>query len=338
MYYGGIDAHKSYLTVVVVDKDGEEVHREKRVPVGDGEPLMETLEGYRPLEVVVETCPFWPWIHDLLEPTEIGFHLAHAGELEAIGSAETKTDSADAELLARMLATDLIPEAYPKPVAQRELCCLIRHRATLVRDRTRCCNRIHNQLQQRGLQLKRERLLRDKGRRWLREHAWSRLSAEQRALIETHLELIDTLGPRIEELDGRIRERAREDAGASLLQTIPGIGPYRSLLLVAELAPISRFPSADHLVSYAGLAPTTRQSGSGEPRHGGIPRGANRRVRGALISSIPTHVRATPESSLSEYYERQKERLGWPTARVATARKLCRALYAMLSSGEVWRG
>ena len=81
MYYGGIDAHKTYLTVVIVDKDGNEVHRDRRVPIGDGEPLMATLEGFRPLEVVVETCPFWPWIHDRLESTDIGFHLAHASDL-----------------------------------------------------------------------------------------------------------------------------------------------------------------------------------------------------------------------------------------------------------------
>ena len=37
MYYGGIDAHKTYLTVVIVDKDGNEVFRDRRVPVGDGD-------------------------------------------------------------------------------------------------------------------------------------------------------------------------------------------------------------------------------------------------------------------------------------------------------------
>lgn len=338
MYYGGIDAHKTYLTVVVVDKDGEEVQRDRRVPIGEGEPLMAALEGFRPLEVVVETCPFWPWIHDLLEATEIGFHLAHASRLEAIATAKTKTDSVDAELLARMLAGNLIPKAYPKPASQRELCHLVRHRATLVRDRTRSCNRIHNQLHQQGLQLGRETLLRAEGRRWLREDAWDRLSCEQRRIVRSQLELIEFLGPKIEDLDGRIEERAREHPAACLLQTIPGIGPYRGLLLAAEITPISRFPSPDHLVSYAGLAPTTRQSGSGDPKHGPIPRGANRWVRGELISAIPTHVRVRPESSLTAYYERQKERLGWATARVATARKLCRAIHAMLRTGEVWRG
>lgn len=338
MYYGGLDAHKRYLTLVVVDSQGEEVHRDRRIPVEDGEPLLDALETFRPLEVVVETCPFWQWIHDLLEPTEIGFHLAHASQLEAIAKNKVKTDSVDAELLARMLATGLIPEAYPKPADQRELCHLVRHRATLVRDRSRNCNRIHNQLHQRGLQLPREKLLRSEGREWLREEAWKRLSPAQRAIVESQLTLIDTVTPRIEELDRRIRETASEHPAACLLQSIPGIGPYRSLVLVAEITPISRFPSPDHLVSYAGLAPITRQSGSGDPKHGPLPKGANRWVRGELISAIPTHVRVTPESSLSEYYERQKERLGWATARVATARKLCRAIHAMLSTGELWRG
>jgi len=337
MYYGGIDAHKTYLTVVIVDKDGNEVFRDRRVPVGDGEPLMAALAAFRPLEVVVETCPFWPWIHDRLESTEIGFHLAHASDLQAIARARTKTDSIDAELLARMLATNLIPEAYPKPAPQREVCYLVRHRATLVRDRTRCCNRIHNQLQQRGLQLPREKLLRTEGRQWLQEEAWSRLSPEQRKTVLTQLQLIDTLGPMVKELDDRIKERALEHRGACLLQTIPGIGPYRSLLLVAEILPISRFPSPESLVAYGGLAPTTRQSGTSAPRHGQLPRGANRWIRGELISAIPTHLRVAPDSRLSQYYEEQKERLGWATARVATARKLCRIIHAMLSTGEVWR-
>jgi len=337
MYYGGIDAHRSYLTVAIMDREGRLVHERKRVPIGDGTPILEELEEFRPLEVAVETCPFWPWIHDVLEPTEIGFHLAHASELEAIANAETKTDSVDARLLARMLAANLIPEVYPKPADQREVLHLVRHRASLVTERTRFACRIHSHLHQRGLELPREQLLGKKGRRWLREEAWLRLSAEQRALVETHLELIDTLGSQIDELDGRIEARAREHAGASLLQTIPGIGPYRSLLLIGELMPISRFLSPDHLVSYAGLAPRTWSSG-GKTRYGSTPQAANRWIRGALVSAIPSHMRSTPESSLGTYYERQKERIGWQKARVATARKLCRAIHAMLSTGEMWHG
>ena len=337
MYYGGIDAHRTYLTVAITDKEGTVLEEHVRVPIGDGEPLLKALEGYRPLEVVSETCPFWPWIHDTLEATEVGFHLAHASELEAIAKAETKTDSVDARLLARMLAANLIPEVYPKPASQREIVHLVRHRAALVTERTRLVCRIHSHLHQQGLQLSHEKLLGKEGRRWLQQEAWPWLSVEQRALAKTHLDLIDTLSPQIQQLDDRIEKRSQEHAGASLLQTIPGIGPYRSLLLVGEVLPVSRFPSPDHLVSYAGLAPRTRSSG-GKTRYGSTPQAANRWVRGALVSAIPSHMRSTPDSSLGTYYKRQKERIGWQKARVATARKLCRAIYVMLSTGEVWRG
>lgn len=108
------------VSILTSDNCGGGELGQRTGPIG-GEPMLEALEGFRPLEVVVETCPFWPWIHDVLEPTEIGFHLAHASKLEAIAKAETKTDSVDARLLARMLAANLIPEVYPKPAEQREI-------------------------------------------------------------------------------------------------------------------------------------------------------------------------------------------------------------------------
>jgi len=338
MYFGGIDAHKTYLTIVIVDQEGNLVYRGGRVPAGDAETLMAALEPFRPLEVVVETCPFWPWIHDVLEATEIGFHLAHAARVEAIAKSNKKTDKIDAELLARMLLAGLIPEVYPKPADQREICCLVRHRASLVRDRTRYCNRIHNQLQQQGLQLEREKLLRVTMREELKEATWPRLSPEQRRTVECHFELIDGLTPKIKELDEIIRARSDADPKASLLRSIPGIGPFRSLLLVGEIMPVARFSSAKKLVSFAGLAPTVRQSGLKDPYRGRIPKGANRWVRGALVSTVPSHAMAAPQSSLSRYYQEKKERLGWRTARVATARKLCRVIHAMLRTGELWRG
>ncbi len=300
--YGGIDAHRSYLTIAIVDKQGTLLAEEGRVPVGDGEPLLAALEEYRPLEVVVETCSFWPWIADTLEPTEVGFQLAHAKRLEAIADAKTKSDSVDARLLARMLATDLIPAVYPKPPSQREICRLIRHRDALVEQRTTLCNRIHGHLQQQGLRLGPGKLLTSEGRQWLREEAWSWLEDEQKALVESHLELIDTLIPKIGELDGRIEATADEHPAATLLQSIPGIGPYRSLKLAGEITPIERFPSADHLVCYGGLAPITRQSGAGDPWHGGMPNDANRAVRDVFHSAVGDHIRAAPESSVTAFY------------------------------------
>lgn len=336
MFFAGIDAHLNYVQIAVLDRFGE-MELESRISTTEPERLREALAPFRPLEVVVETCPFWPWIHDLLAPAGIGFHLAHAKELRSIATAPQKNDAVDAELLARMLLSGLIPEAYPRPAHQRELLRLLRHRMALVRQRTGLAGRIHSQLHQQRLSLPREKLLRRGTREWLQEIAWPRLTEEQRALVTTHFELIDQLTPLIRVLDRRIESTAAALPAAQLLATIPGIGPYRSLLLAAELMPIERFPRPEHLVSYAGLAPVTRSSG-GHTRHGNIPKGANRWVRGALVSAIPSHTQFAPDSSLSATYQALKTRLGWRVARVAAARKLARTVYYMLHRNETWRG
>lgn len=74
------------VSVAVVDRFGSLAHK-TRVSTEEPQQLLEELDAFRPLEVVVETCPFWPWIHDLLVAQGIGFHLAHAKELRAIASA-----------------------------------------------------------------------------------------------------------------------------------------------------------------------------------------------------------------------------------------------------------
>lgn len=336
MYVAGVDAHTSYLMIAIVSKQGKLVCPPTRVRLRP-EPLQELLSRYRPLEVVVETCPSWPWLYEQVTPQGIPLVLAHAKRLRAIAESTYKTDAIDAELLARMRLAGLIPVVFPKPEDQRERAALVRHRAALVRHRTALVNRIHAQLHAVGLTLARGRLLTCAGCRWLREVAWPALGPERRRLIRSHLHLIATIQPLVRSLDRRIRVVAGGQPAAVLLQTVPGIGPYRGLLIAAEVMPISRFPQPKYLVSYAGLAPRSSKSGQRPVRYGPIPAGANRWLRGALVRTVVSHLQQAPGSWLSQYYVAQKARLGWPTARIATARKLARALHAMLRTGATWQ-
>ena len=336
MYYCGIDAHVRYLRLAVVNKHGSVV-LESTIQNQDRGQLLEQLAAFRPLAVVVETCPSWPWLSEAVrgEPG-IEFHLAHAKHLRMIAHNAQKTDAVDARLLARMLLAGLIPEAYPRPESQRERLRLIRHYAMLVRQRTALVNRLHAQLHERGLFLPREKLMRREGRRWLLEEAWAALQPEQQRIAVMHLELIDVLHGQINQLRKLIVEAAKQDAAARLLKTVPGIGPYWGLVLSNELQPIHRFVRAGKLVSYAGLAPTTSSSG-GRTSHGPVPKGANRWVRGALVSAVATHAKRAPSSPITKSYDTLKQRLGWRKARVAAARKLARVVYQMLRTGEAWR-
>lgn len=337
MFVAGIDAHTRYVVVVVVDRQGERVVRPTRIPLGATARLLEVLAPFRPLDAVVETCPTAPWLCDVLTPAGITFVLAHARKLRAIAEATYKADALDAELLARMRLAGLIPRVYATPPAQREWATLIRHREVLVRQRTACVNRIHAQLHARGLTLDRGRLLTRAGRQWVRTTAWPVLSVEQRALVRSHLRLVRGLSHLLRALDRHIAAVAAPIPEATRLRTVPGIGAQRALVLCAEVLPITRFPSAAHLVSYAGLAPRTTQSGERGIRHGQIPAAANRWLRGALVRAVVSHAQQAPTSWLTQYYRTQTTRLGWPVARIAAARKLARALHAMLTHATDWR-
>lgn len=338
MYVAGIDAHTTYLVCAIVSKaTGELVQKPVRIPNAKVARLLELLARYQPLEVVVETCPSWPWLYELVQAQGYGFVLAHAKQLRAIAEANYKRDEIDAELLARMRLAGCIPTVSPKPRAAREQATLVRHRARLQRLRTSAANRIHAELHAVGLTLGRGRLLTQAGRQWVRTDAWPHLGPEQRLVIQTQFAVIRGLTKLRTRLDHRIAEVGATLPAVRLLQTVPGIGPYRALVIATEVLPITRFVRPAQLVSYAGLAPQTRQSGQRPVRHGPIPAGANRWLRGALVRAVVSHVQCQPDSWLTHYYTAHKQRLGWPTARIATARKLTRALHAMLRTGEVWR-
>jgi transposase len=114
------------------------------------------------------------------------------------------------------------------------------------------------------------------------------------------------------ELAVLVRHRAR----LVLLRTVPGIGPYRALTIIAEADPITRLRTPNHLVSYAGLAPRPARSGM-KVRYGPIPEGANRslaaqRVRasgaqasheyaGQLAVQIPRSTETTPRLARSSH-------------------------------------
>ena len=338
MNVAGIDAHTTYVVLVLINRQGERVEGPLRIRLNEPDRLLAVLDAAAPVEIVVETSPSWPWLYDLVNGRAgVGFVLAHATKLRAIAEANYKRDEIDAELLARMRLAGLIPEVHPKSITQRERALLIRHRQTLTRERTAIANRIHAQLHAVGLRLERGRLLTKKGQHWIRRYAWPLWGLEQRCLARTHFALIKQLSAMQRTLDRRIEAVASEIPAALLLQTIPGIGAYRSLVLAAEVLPITRFPTPRHLVSYAGLAPRSRSSGLSAIRYGSIPAGANRWIRGALVHAVVTHHQHRPESWLSKYYDQLKGRRGWQAARIATARKLARAIHAMLRTGEIWR-
>jgi len=80
-------------------------------------------------------------------------------------------------------------------------------------------------------------------------------------MINDLLDTLDVVQGKIKSMDVRIEDAAMNDEDVHLLETVPSVGHIMATVIKAEAGGLHRFGSADQLASYAGLAPTIRQSG-----------------------------------------------------------------------------
>jgi transposase len=124
---------------------------------------------------------------------------------------------------------------------------------------------------------------------------------------------------------------AERDAAAlpavTRLAEIPGISPDLARAIIAEIGlDMSRFPTAGHLVSWAGLCPSARQSG---PRTRAGRKGqGNTWLRGVLGQAANGAART--QTFLSERYHRILRRRGKAKAQVAVARSILVIIWHLL--------
>jgi hypothetical protein len=115
------------------------------------------------------------------------------------------------------------------------------------------------------------------------------------------------------------------------LTAIEGIDQTTALVLLGEIGPdLSRFPSVKHFCAWLGLCPQHHQSG-GKVQSSRVRPGINRAAQALRLAARSLH---HSQSALGAHYRRMRARLGSPKAIVATAHKLARLVYAMLTQGE----
>ena len=262
--YVGIDVHRKRSQVAVVAEYGK-VQLNKNM-VNGTEPLLRLICDLPAGTAVVFEAAFgWSWLAELLEDYGFDPHLVHPLRCKAIASARLKNDKVDAAILAQLLRADLLPEAWLAPAGVRQLRALLRHRASLVRLGTQQRNRIHAVVADFGY----DRAGSDPsgpGRGWL---AGLELPAISREIVADCLAVIDGLAPVIDLIDGELRLHAKADPRVKVLTTLPGVGEFTALVMLAEIGDITRFGSARKLASWAGLTPTVRGSDR-TVRHGHI--------------------------------------------------------------------
>ena len=271
-----------------------------------------------------------------------------------------KTDVKDAEWLADLLRHGLLRASFIPAPSQRHLRDLTRYRIHLVDERARLTNRLQAVLEDaniklaavvtdvRGLSAREilQRLLNgETDSQALAELARGKLRAKRDALAQAvvgrleahhifllreqlaHLEYLDVAIARV---DAELAERlADEQEAIALLATIPGVAQRTAEVLVAEIGTdLARFPSAQHLASWAGMCPGNAESGgrrlSGRTRHG------NPWLRRTL-AEVATVVSRMKGTYLAAQFRRIAARRGKGRAVIAVGHSVLVAIYHMLT-------
>ncbi|EQD50149.1 transposase, ISlin1, partial [mine drainage metagenome] len=147
--------------------------------------------------------------------------------------------------------------------------------------------------------------------------------------IERGLEALTRIEETTRSLDKKMQEAFEASSETQLLATIPGVGKFTSVALVAFLCPIERFSSLDSVVKYAGLCPSVHQSGDSS-YHGHLVWDANVLLRWVLVEA-QWNVRAhEKKGDVSRVGRRVARRGAKNDGAVAAARKLVRIATAVL--------
>lgn len=139
----------------------------------------------------------------------------------------------------------------------------------------------------------------------------------------------------LEAVSSNLRQQASklvDQTSYHLLTSLVGIGPAIAVSLAAEIGDISRFGSAKQLVAYAGLDPRVRQSGTVLRRNTKLTKRGSAELRHSLF--LAANIARQHDPELKAYYQKKRgEGRTYTEATVATARKICNRVFAVLSRG-----
>jgi len=332
--YIGWDFHKRKSYVVVMREDGK-ILEERKINHTDKEELIEFLAGIEEdTPVAIEATGNWYWLIDLLETIGLKPFMAHPKNTKVIVTSKCKTDRIDAKALADLLRTNFLPTSYIPPMEVRELREILRARIFLVKQKTKIKNRIHSILDKFGISIEYSDIFGKKGREEIRK---LRIREPFKQEIEILMNFLEETEKKIFETeillkDIEIKRGWKENL--ELIRSIPGVGWFTGLLILAEIGDINRFRSSKALCSYAGLTPSVYQSGE-RKRHGKITKEGSKWLRWVLIEVTLRAV--VVNDYYKKIYEKLKTKKGNQIAKVAVARKILVAIYHILKEKRAFK-
>jgi transposase len=306
---------------------------------------------------------FWKPVWHVLEGS---FELVLANAMHIRNIPGRKSDINDATWIADLLAHGLIRSSFVPPASVQELRDLTRTRKQLVREIAQHTLRIQKTLETANVKLtsvltdimgvsgrailaalvagetQPERLAAlasDKiraSRAELTAALHGRVTAHHRFMLKLHLGQIDALEAAVRDVEARLGEAlAPFRTAVGHLITMPGVSETVARVIVAEIGfDMTRFPSAAHLVSWAGLCPRLHESAG--KRLSTRTRSSNPWLKTTLVQAAWSAAR-TKDSYCRAQFLRLKSRRGPKKAVLAVAASMLTAAYHMLKHSTDYR-
>jgi len=336
--YIAFDSHKHYT---LAEREEKATGRTRQCRIshypGAIRKYLGTCEPGTP--VAVEATGNWYWIVDEIERASLHPLLVHPRKAKLMMGMINKTDKLDVHGLNRLQRNGTLPTVWVPPGELRDLRELTRTRMFISHHRTRLKNRILATLSKYGLLIVGYSDAYGKKAREELNGLIAELPAQTRYVTEMLLEQLDFVERQLQKQEERLKALVKITPEMGLLMSLPGIGVILSAVIALEIGDVSRFPSAEHLASYAGTTPRVHASG-GKIRYGTLRPDVNRYLQWAFVeaaNSVAVNHTRRPWRHVSQLYRRVRDRRDHGKAIGAVARHLAEAAFYVLSENEAYR-
>ena len=160
-------------------------------------------------------------------------------------------------------------------------------------------------------------------------------SASKSMELKHTIHLVEEMSKEIREIEQAIKKAMLSIR--STIMTFPGISYRMGAMIIAEIGDFDRFENADQILAYAGLSPSTYQSGQLTSSHSRMEKRGSKYLRYALFNAAKYVCKWDPNFA-TYLAKKRKEGKHYNVAISHAVKKLVRIIFAMAKSGEPYRG
>lgn len=327
--YLGMDVHKQSYSVTAIC-EGEIVKRD-RLPA-EPEALIKYCNRFFQngnVKSAYEAGFSGFSLHRFLVKNQIENIVVHPASIEMQINDRVKTDKKDSLRIALQLSLGRLKGVYIPTLEQEALRSVSRLRGTLVKQRTRCINRIKSFLFFIGKSVEFKQITKTA----VFDLHKLELPSEQRFCLDLMIEEWEKANVDIRKCEEKLKQQSQKDELETYYRSVPGIGRTTARILSNELGDMSQFSNERQLFSYCGLTPSEYSSGE-KVRRGHITRQGKSFLRMYLTQSAWRAIRKDP--ALQEIFDEIKVRAGSKRAIQAIARKLIGRIRSCVTKKEYY--